>query len=124
MSFKEHLGIEDSLLPALATGFGAGVGRKGSLCGAFTGSLMVIGMKMGRKEAQDQDRKEKTYARSYQFWDRFEKEFGSCECHVLIGCRLDNLEQRRQWLDSGGMAKCTGIVERTAQVLVDFLDET
>ena len=108
----------------MATGFGAGIGRKGSLCGAFTGSLMAIGMKMGRTEAQDQNRKENTYTRSYQFWDRFEKEFGSCECYVLIGCHLDNPEERRRWLDSGGMAKCTDIVERTAGMLADFLDNS
>jgi C_GCAxxG_C_C family probable redox protein len=48
LSFKEYLGYQDSLIPKLATGFGGGVGRKGSLCGAFTGSIMAMGMKMGK----------------------------------------------------------------------------
>jgi len=123
LSFKEYLGVEGSLLPRLATGFGGGIGRKGSLCGALTGSVMVIGMRFGRTEAEDQTRKDDAYAKSFQFWDRFEKEFGSCDCYGLIGCRLDNPEERRQWLASGGMAKCAGIVEKTCRMLADFLDQ-
>jgi hypothetical protein len=85
---------------------------------------MAIGMKTGRTVAGDQERREKAYQRSHQFWDRFEKEFGACDCFALTGCRFDNPEERRQWLDSGGMEKCARIVERTAQILTDFLEET
>ena len=42
LSFKEYLGIKDALIPKLATGFGGGIGRKGSLCGAFTRSITAI----------------------------------------------------------------------------------
>jgi len=121
LSFKEFLGEQGSLLPKLATGFGGGIGRRGSLCGAFTGSVMVLGMKFGRTEAEDQDRKEKVYELGYRFWDRFEKELGSCYCHDLIECRLDNREERKAWLASGGMEKCSSIVERAAGLLHDFL---
>ena len=48
LSFKDYLGMDSSLIPKLATGFGGGIGRKGSLCGAFTGAVMAIGMKIGR----------------------------------------------------------------------------
>ena len=123
MSFKEYFGYEDSLVPKLATGLGAGIGCKGSLCGNFTGAVMVIGMKFGRKDPKDQDSKEKVYKASYDFWDRFEKEFGSCYCHDLIGFYLDNEEERQKWLASGGMQKCTEIVEKTARLLFDFLKE-
>ena len=123
MSFKEFLGEQGSLLPKLATGFGGGIGRRGSLCGAFTGSVMVLGMKFGRTEAEDQDRKEKVYELGYRFWDRFEKELGGCYCYDLIECHLDNKEERKAWLASGGMEKCGSIVEKTARLLHDFLDE-
>jgi len=43
LSFKEYLGIKDSILPKLASGLVEGLGGKGSLCGAFTGSIMAIG---------------------------------------------------------------------------------
>ncbi len=122
MSFKELLGIQDTFIPALATGFGGGVGRKGSLCGAFTGSIMAIGMKIGRTDPKDRETLLKVYAKCRQFWDRFEKEFGSCSCYDLIQCRLDDEEERQRWLAEGGMEKCAGIVEKTARMLCDFLE--
>jgi len=123
LSFKEYLGYEDSLLPRLATGFGGGIGRKGSLCGALTGSVMVIGMKGGRVNPNDQDSKERVYKATYQFWDWFEKKFGNSQCHLLIGCHLDNEKERKKWLAAGGMKRCAEIVETTAQLLFDFIKE-
>ena len=32
----------------VAWGFGAGMGRKGEVCGAVTGGIMVLGMKLGK----------------------------------------------------------------------------
>jgi len=84
---------------------------------------MVIGMKFGRKEPKDQDCKEKVYRACYLFWDRFEKEFGSCYCYDIIGCHLDNEEERQNWLASGGMEKCAEIVKKTAQMLWEFIKE-
>ena len=111
------------LLPKLATGFGGGVGRKGSLCGAFTGSVMVLGMKFGRTEPQDKDSKEKVYALGHRFWDRFEKEIGSCYCYDLIECHLDNPEEQKKWMASGGLERCSAIVEKAAVLLSDLLEE-
>ena len=123
MSFKEYLKCQDPLIPSLATGLGAGIGRKGALCGNFTGSVMVIGMKFGRKDPKDRDSKNKTYAACQLFWDRFEREFGSCYCCDIIGCHLNNEEERQRWLAAGGMKNCTDLVEKTAHLLFEFLKE-
>ena len=123
MSFKEYLGIKDSLLPKLATGFGGGIGRKGSLCGAFTGSIMAIGMKLGRTNANDKDAVAKVYSKCQEFWSQFEKEFGSRDCYKLTGYHLDDPEENKQWLTSGGREKCVAIVEKTAQILCEFTKE-
>jgi len=112
------------VIPKLATGFGGGIGRKGSLCGAFTGSIMAIGMKMGRVDPRNRETASMVYEKCQQFWDRFEKEFGNINCYSLIGYRLDNPEENRQWLATGGREKCASIVEKTAQMLCDFLDGT
>ncbi len=123
MSFKDYFGIKDSLIPQLATGFGGGIGRKGSLCGAFTGSIMTIGMKTGRTDPKDKEAVVKVYEKCREYWDRFEKEFGSNVCYNIIGIHLDNEEERQKWLASGGMKKCEGVVEKTAGMLCDFLNE-
>jgi C_GCAxxG_C_C family probable redox protein len=121
LSFKEYLGVTDSILPKLATGFGGGIGRKGSLCGAFTGSIMAIGMKMGRTDPKDKDGVAKVYSKCQEFWSQFEKEFESNLCYDIIGAHLDNEEERQKWLASGGMEKCSKIVEKTAQMLCEYM---
>jgi len=123
LSFKEYFGIQDSLIPRLATGFGGGIARKGSLCGAFTGSVMALGMKMGRTDPKDKERVSKIYDKCQQFWEQFEKEFGSNLCYDIIEVHLDNEEERQKWLAAGGMEKCAKVVERTAQMLCDFVNE-
>ena len=123
LSFKEYFGIQDSIIPRLATGYGGGIGRKGSLCGAFTGSIMAIGMKLGRTDPKDRETVSKIYEKCQQFWYQFEKEFGSTLCYNIIGVHLDNEEERQKWLASGGMEKCAKIVEKTAQMLCDFVNE-
>ena len=123
MSLKEYLEIKDSIVPKLATGFGGGIGRKGSLCGAFTGSIMAIGMKLGRTDPKGKEAVSKVYAKCQEFWNQFEKEFGSTLCYNIIGIHLDNEEERQKWLASGGMEKCAKIVEKTAQMLCDFVNE-
>ncbi len=117
------MGAKDSLIPQLATGFGGGIGRKGSLCGAFTGSIMAIGMKMGRTDPRDKEAVTKVYEKCREFWDQFEKEFGSNVCYNITGAHLDDEEERQKWLTSGGMEKCVAIVEKTAGMLCDFLGE-
>ncbi len=45
------------------------------------------------------------------------------ECGALTGCRMNDPEDRRRWLTSGGAEKCADMVGRTAAILFDFLDE-
>lgn len=84
---------------------------------------MAIGMKRGRSDSKDKEAIAKIYGKCQEFWRLFEKEFGSCYCYDLIRCHLDNEEERQKWLASGGMEKCATIVEKTANILCDFIDE-
>jgi C_GCAxxG_C_C family probable redox protein len=123
LSFKDFWQIQNDLVSRIATGFGGGIGRKGSLCGAFTGSIMAIGMKMGRTDPKDKQAVSKVYTKCQEFWNQFEKEFGSNLCYDLTGAHLDREEERQKWLASGGMEKCAAIVEKTAQILCDFVKD-
>jgi C_GCAxxG_C_C family probable redox protein len=123
LSYKDYLGIQDSIIPKLATGFGGGIGRKGSLCGAFTGSIVAIGMKLGRNDPKDKEAVTKVYVKCREFWNQFEKEFGSNVCYNLIGFHLDNEGERQKWLASGGMEKCADIVGKTAGMLCNFMND-
>jgi C_GCAxxG_C_C family probable redox protein len=123
LSFKDYLGVKDSALPQLASGFGGGIGHKGSVCGALTGSVMAIGMKMGRTDPKDRKTLRNVNEKCQQFWDQFEKEFGSNLCYNIIGIHLDNEEELKKWLATGGREQCRDLVEKTSRMLCDFLNE-
>jgi hypothetical protein len=40
MALAKCLGVESKLIPKIATGFGAGIGRQGEVCGALSGAVM------------------------------------------------------------------------------------
>ena len=122
MSFKEYFGQQDSLFPKLLSGFGGGIAQKGSICGALIASIMGIGMKLGRTDPKDRETLMKLYEKVRQFWDQFEKEFGSRDCHTLTGIRHDNPEEYNQWVAAGGKKKCADIVEKTAQMFFELVE--
>jgi hypothetical protein len=84
---------------------------------------MVIGMKIGRTDPKDKEAVTKVYGKCREFWNQFEKEFGSRVCIDITGVHLDNEEERQNWLASGGMEKCAAVVEKTAAMLCDFLNQ-
>jgi C_GCAxxG_C_C family probable redox protein len=52
----EHWNGKSELIPKIATAFGGGIGRCGSLCGALTGGVMAIGIKHGTNEPSPEKR--------------------------------------------------------------------
>ncbi len=106
----------------MATGFGGGIGLKGSLCGALTGSIMVIGLKSGRTDPKDRQTVLALYETCRKYWDLFQKELGSTECRQLTGCDLSDPDEHKKWADAGGRERCAEIVSKTAKLLGSFLE--
>lgn len=118
----EMLGIESEITPKIATGFGGGIGRQGSVCGALSGAVMALGLKLGRMKAEDTESRERTYAASLQLYKEFEKEFGSAICYELIGCDLTNPEQRKRFHEMNvAKEKCAKFVHKATSILVDLV---
>jgi C_GCAxxG_C_C family probable redox protein len=81
--FCEDYGLEESLALKLSTGFGGGL-RRGEVCGAVSGAIMVIGLKYGHSVIEDLESKTRTYALSQEFESRFEDLFGSLRCKDIL----------------------------------------
>src|SRR5271157_6261935 len=58
-------------LQRVATGFGAGVARRGLTCGCLTGLAIGAGLHIGRTEPDDEEGKELTYRVVEEVMDRF-----------------------------------------------------
>ena len=57
-AFAEDFGLSEKLTLSLGTSFGGGA-RNGQLCGAVSGALMVLGLKFGHFESENQEQKSK-----------------------------------------------------------------
>ncbi len=96
----------------MASGFGGGLGHAGCMCGALTGSVMVLGMFEGRT-GSEQDR-EPIYALAKEFHDRFKQENGATCCRVLNQHEFDSPEHLR---------RCLKLTGGTAKLLMDYIQE-
>lgn len=93
--FAEEIGLNKDDALKIATGFGGGI-RKGEVCGAVTGAVMVLGLKYGDNIAGDKKTKEKVYQLTVEFQNRFEEIHGTTICKKLLGynvsCDKDMIE--------------------------------
>ncbi len=83
-----------SVVPCAATGFGGGIGRSGSTCGALSGVVLTVGLVARHDRAVDWEKKYMVYDLVSKTIMDFEKEFGSSLCRDLTGCNLRDEQER------------------------------
>ena len=92
-AFSPNLGLDKQLALKIGACFGSGM-RKGEVCGACTGALMVLGLKYGES-------KEKSNETCEAFLDEFKKENGSYICNDLLGCDISTPEGVKSAVEIG-----------------------
>ncbi len=118
----EH-GIDEKLALRLATNFGGGA-RKGEMCGAVSGALMVLGLLYGHFESSDPGSKSKAYAMSEEYMNRFIAENGSVVCRDLLGYDLSKPEEREKIMEKDLFKTfCPDMVRSAVRILDELLEE-
>lgn len=113
LAFRDWLGIDVPREMVRAfTGLGGGLGHAGCMCGALTGSALVLGLLKGRTDAGES--RDQAYALSREFHDRFESNFGNTCCRVLNPYPFDSKEHLRN---------CIKITGNTAKLLAEFMND-
>lgn len=79
-------GIDNAVVPRIATAFGGGIGGTGSVCGALVGAVMAIGLRHGREQASQRDTR--AYVLTQELRRRFEADMGDVDCRQLTGMDL------------------------------------
>jgi C_GCAxxG_C_C family probable redox protein len=122
-AYGPELGLEGETALKVATGLGAGMGRRGEVCGALTGGILVLGLKYGRGGQQDRSATEDTYQKTLELMARFEKRHGSCSCRVLLdGCDLRTAEGQQFFKQQDLLQKtCVKCVQTVAEALAEIL---
>ena len=122
-TFATEMGMDEELALKLATNFGGGA-RKGELCGAVAGALMVLGLRDGHCDSDDLEAKAKAYKEATEFMDRFIKKNGSVVCRQLLGYDLSKPEDKLI-IDEKNLFKtiCPRMIESAVEILDEMIAE-
>lgn len=120
LAVSERYGINDSVIPPIATGFCSGVARTGGMCGALSGAIMAIGVKKGRKSPDESV--EEIYDIVQRLLDAFEEEFGSTNCQRLIQCDLRTEAGMKHYLDNDLETQCLRYTQEATRITLSLLD--
>ena len=123
LGLVEWMGVEEKIIPRIATGFGAGFGFCGDACGALSGATMAIGLKFGRETAADNEQKIACYRIVRQLVEEFEREFGTSKCVDLTQCEMRTPEgqARAKELDLHNKV-CPRFVAFAAELASKFIE--
>lgn len=120
MTMLDHWNLKNELVPKIATGFGGGIGRCGSVCGALTDGVMAISIMYGTNEPLMKKRL-KAYETTQKFYEQFEAQNGSVLCKGLIGFDLSIPEQRDKAVKTNAFEeKCKVLVKKAVEILVEL----
>jgi len=86
----------------LASPYKAGISYRGEMCGAVSGSLMVIGLHYGYSDQSYDLSKEMTHRITHEFLESFEKENGSLICNRLLNAEI-NTEEGLEYARKNGL---------------------
>jgi len=123
-AYCDEYGLDRKIAFKLADPFGAGMRGLSETCGAVTGSLMVIGLKHGRIQADDIPAKEKAAELAQEFVKRFNDHHGATWCKELLGHDISIPEQHDIAKEQGFFeTKCPNFVRDAAEILEDILSQ-
>jgi C_GCAxxG_C_C family probable redox protein len=110
LAMAEYWGINDPLIPRIATGFRGGLCGTQRLCGAVSGALMAIGLRLGRDSGEQNA--QNCVDKGKAFLAFIEGEKGSLQCRDITGLDLSVPEQSKLFHDSVRGELCAALVAR------------
>ena len=117
------LGIESDIIPKIATGFGAGIGRLGEVCGAVSGAIMGLGLQFGRNTVRETPAKTTPYEYGMTMANLFITRFGHLRCRDLIGLNLAVEADRQAYKELKlWETRCRDIVRISTGLAYDLLE--
>ena len=122
-SFSQELGLDEKQALKIGGCFGSGM-RKGEVCGACTGALMVLGLKYGQCEINDRKSKLKSDELCVKFLEKFESINGSYICNEILGCDLKTEEGIKYAAENNLFTEvCPKMVESATSIVEELIKE-
>ena len=122
-AFGDELGITTEQALRLASCFNSGM-RKGEVCGACTGALMVLGLKYGQTSVEDTAARKTTNDLTSRFLDMFREKNGSYICNSLLGYDVSTPDGAASAREQGLFGNlCPKMVASAVEVLECIMSE-
>lgn len=122
-TYCKQLGLDSETALRIAGSFGGGMGYTGETCGAVTGALMLIGLKHGKVNVEDNAAKEKTYDLVQEFSKRFKSINGSVRCTELLGCDISTGIGMQRAKDTQLFSTiCPKLVKDSSEIIEELLN--
>lgn len=109
------------LVPRAATGFGGGLARNGSLCGALAGATMAIGLALGRDDAQGN--RDPCYPAVDRLVSEFQERFYSSLCRDISRVDMKTEDGRRRYQMLVHNEVCNPVVAWAARRAGEIIEE-
>ena len=122
-AFAEECGLTEEQALKLGACFGSGM-RKGEVCGACTGALMVLGLLYGQSDKEDLESRMQANRVNEAMMERFSEKCGSYICNELLGCDV-RTEQGIQYAREHNLFTelCPRMVENAVDVLEKIISD-
>lgn len=122
-AFSGDCGISEEQALRLGSCFGSGM-RKGEVCGACSGALMVLGLMYGQDKVPDAETRARTNALTEKFLESFSQKCGSYICKELLGCDIST-PQGAEYARSKKLFSdiCPKLVGASASILEQVIAE-
>lgn len=121
-AYGPSLGVEKNAALKLASPLGGGLSRTGGTCGAALGALLVLGLRHGHVEPEDEEQLAFVREEAQEFLRRFGLGRGGTTCPEVLKADLrqpDELERAKEQ-DLFGK-KCPHAVRDAATILEELL---
>ena len=116
------VGTDKNTALKIASGFAAGLGYRGEMCGAVAGAYMAIGLKFGFTQPDEQDKKDKTYKLIGEFLKEFKKRNGTILCRELIRYDTSDPSQLKEAREKNVFRElCPKFVQDSSEILEKIL---
>jgi C_GCAxxG_C_C family probable redox protein len=105
----------------LGSGFAGGM-RMGKMCGAVTGSVMVLGLRYAGADCDQPGGREKVYEAVRRFTSTFRERHGSPLCKELLGVDISTPEGMEAAIEKNLFREiCPNLVQSAAEILEQIL---
>ena len=122
-AFAPECGLTEEQALKLGACFGSGM-RKGEVCGACTGALMVLGALYGQYDKDDTESRIRANEVNDKMMERFAKVSGSYICNELLKCDVSTPEGRAYCLENNLFTEfCPDMVANAVDVLEEIISE-